>query len=288
MPPLSLTAALCSLFIIYHSTTVSATEHNHSQELGTHTNTPRFTLYFGDTEFSPATQPNKVLFQTGGYQAPSTTELARVAIDTLNHSYEELVQLFDVTPSNDLVLKFLTPNDFQRETGAPAWTSAMYYNGEITVPINPRRSIDIRELSRALRHEYVHAVTAELSNQRIPAWIDEGLAQIIEGPPNPVLGPALRRWSTENLALPLSWLEDGFMSLDDELVPVAYAQSLLGARSIVNRYGYSAVKSYLTYLANGDEEPVAFELAFGVDKEEFQRHLNVQLKQWAASDAPQP
>src|SRR5690606_26447433 len=117
-----------------------------------------------------------------------------------------------------VVLRFLPPEEFRRQTGAPEWTSAMYFRDEITIPLTKSTAWERDELDRALRHEYVHAVIAELSEYRCPAWLDEGVAQLLEGQVNPLLGPALRRWIALNPAIPLDWLQNGFTTLDSGYV----------------------------------------------------------------------
>ncbi|OVE80380.1 hypothetical protein BVY02_00285 [bacterium J17] len=164
----------------------------------------------------------------------------------------------------------------------------MYFRNEITIPLSANKGINPHELERALRHEYVHAVIAELSGHRCPAWLDEGIAQFIEGHANPLLGPALRDWISENHAMPLGWLKDGFTSLNSELVPAAYAQSLFAARSLVNTLGFSAVTKYLKLLKAGVPENRAFKRAFQKSKSDFEDSLTAQIERWARSSREDP
>ncbi|MCB0360370.1 MAG: hypothetical protein KDD44_12065, partial [Bdellovibrionales bacterium] len=206
----------------------------------------------------------------------------------LNENYEELSRIFAITPTRKVVLRFLTPEEFHAQTGAPTWTSAMFFQGEITVPLRSHGRVNSTQLRRALRHEYVHAVVAELSNNRAPAWLDEGIAQLIEGQPNPLLGPALRKWISHDSPLPLNWLENGFTTLDEKLVPTAYAQSLFATRTLVNSHGFPAVTAYLKRLGDGTESDVAFEEVFGKPLNDFERQLAPLVERWAQSRNPHP
>jgi len=234
-------------------------------------NTPRFTLYF-DSGNSPD-------IDDGAF----TKNVAEKAIDILNRTADEYGRVFGERPVKKVVLKFLSPEEFRRQTGAPAWTSAMFYRGEISIPVIKSRGMNFNELHRALRHEYVHAVIAELSDYHCPAWLDEGVAQLLEGQPNPLLGPALRRWIADNDAMPLEWLQNGFTTLDSKLVPAAYAESLFATRSLVNTYGFSAIVNYLKALKDGSKERAAFEHAFKVDRPTFEAALTSQIRLWADS-----
>lgn len=218
----------------------------------------------------------------------STEQLTTHVLEVLDDTYEELKQKFQTAPTRKVVLRFISPRDFRRSTGAPEWTSAMFYRGEITIPFSEKKMLNMEELTLSLRHEYVHAVIAELSGSRAPAWLDEGVAQIIEGPANPIFGSALRRHISRKDALPLRSLHQGFTKLEKELVPVAYAQSLFVAKYLEKRFGWEALMNYFAYLKSRLSYPLAFELAFGKSIEDFEVELNRELRVWARSDAEEP
>ena len=237
---------------------------------------PRFTLYIG-TEHGSTLRKH-----------PVVKDVAQNTISVLDETYEEISRIFGRKPESNVVLRFLSPDEFREETGAPSWTSAMFYRGEITIPLAPKAGINLAELRRAIRHEYTHAVIAELSNYRCPAWLDEGLAQLIEGEPNPLLGPSLRRWIGANDAMPLEWLQNGFTALESDIVPAAYGQSLFATRSLINRLGFSAVISYLDALKADMPEKEAFLTAFGSTEGDYEKELTTQMQLWSRSSAIHP
>jgi hypothetical protein len=239
---------------------------------GASVQTPRFTLYFPSNP-----KENGIPLE----QLTSTT------LSVLDDAYEELSQLLHFRPEQKVVFRFLTPEEFRKHTGAPAWTSAMYLRGEVSIPVSKEKRTSPTELRRAIRHEYTHAVLSELSNRKCPAWLDEGVAQILEGDLNPLLAPALKRWVESNReAMPLSWLRDGFMGLNEKIVPAAYAQSLFASQILVNKWGYPAVVSYLKLLAKGVNEERSFKLAFGITERQFERHLSSEMNRWIDSGTP--
>lgn len=234
--------------------------------------TPRFTLHVGlDAQPSAPVSLDTVL---------------NTALSSLNDTYEELTAAMNVQPRKKVVLRLLTPAEFRAETGAPEWTSAMYFRDEISIPVTA--NVNLEELRRAVRHEYVHAVVAEISEHRCPAWLDEGLAQIVEGDVNPLLGPALRAWISGNDSMPLAWLQNGFTTLDSEVVPAAYAESLFATRLLLKRAGFKGVMKFITAMRVGTSHDVAFKRAFGQKQTDFERELTMRIAYWAASDEPQP
>lgn len=238
--------------------------------------TPRFTLHIGATKSSDLGK------------SPYVDDIADEAILVLNNTFEELTRVFGSKPTEKVTLRFLTPDEFYRATGSPTWTSAMYFGGEISVPLNTSGAVNLAHLKRALRHEYVHAVVAELSGSKCPAWLDEGLAQLIEGEPNALLGPALRRWTKHNEPLPLDDLQNGFTLLDDSLVPTAYAESLFATRTLVNSKGFGAIREYLSLVQQGLNPRDAFLLSFNTSQENFETQLASQIERWASSVNPHP
>jgi len=229
--------------------------------------TPRFTLYF----------PSKA----EGAGIP-LDQLTKTTLSVLDETYEELSARYKIRPEQKVVFRFLTPEEFKRHTGAPAWTSAMYLRGEVSIPVSKNKLPNPTELRRAIRHEYTHAVLSELSSKNCPAWLDEGLAQMMEGDVNPLLAPALQKWAQSNdEAMPLAWLQNGFMTLDEKIVPAAYAQSLFASRMLVKKWGYPSIVTYLRGLAIGLDSAKSFRLAFGVSEKQFEQELGAQIALWA-------
>ncbi len=257
---------------------VSGAEANeHGKEIYQTYDTPRFTLHIG-SEREPVQAISDKKY----------TELAQDALKTLNNTFDELSRLFKLQPVKKVTLRFLTPQEFTRMTGAPEWTNAMYYRGEISIPLTAHNIEKRKDLVRAVRHEYVHAFLAEVTRHRCPAWLDEGVAQLIEGKPNSLLGPALRDWLASNEAIPLDWLNHGFTLLDEEVVPTAYAQSLFAARSLVNQHGFSALRTYMLELRDGSTPQEAFANSFGQSQYDYEKKLNEDLDRWRFSGRRHP
>ncbi|HMO17304.1 MAG TPA: hypothetical protein PKA63_04155 [Oligoflexia bacterium] len=230
---------------------------------------PRFILYFGKDTSEVS---NKILSQG---------QLAKFAFGVLEDSFAEYSSLFGKTPVRKVTIRFLAPAEFRRYTGAPSWTSAMYFNDEISIPLNNSKGVNLTDLARAIRHEYAHAVIAEISGGNCPAWLDEGIAQLLEDRVNPLLGPALRKWIAKNDAMPLDWLQNGFTLLDEKIVPAAYAQSLFATRKLVSEHGYTGIANYLSNLNDQTNSEKAFKKAFSSSTSSFTRDLTKEIKLWA-------
>ncbi len=73
-----------------------------------------------------------------------------------------------------------TTGDFTGATGKPAWVAATTHGRRIE--LQPLATLKRRGiLTQMLRHEYAHAVIAQLSHGRAPRWLAEGLAAHVAG-----------------------------------------------------------------------------------------------------------
>ncbi len=212
--------------------------------------------------------------------------LADIVSDLVHDTLVEYHTLIGSVPSFQCTLKLLEEEEFFSQTGAPRWTNAMFYRGEILIPISLGAPIDGGNMYRSIRHEFTHAVLHAMSGGYAPGWLDEGLAQWREGSVNPALGPALRRWISSRAPVPLALLQGGFTKLDDSMVPAAYAQSLFAANSLLDREGFRRIGRYLSKLRLTSGATGAFRDVFGFDEQQFEAQLSAELRRWAEQRSP--
>ncbi len=208
------------------------------------------------------------------------SRLSNSAETALAMTHKRLTNLFGELPPVSTTVRLMTPVAFTKLTGAPAWTNALYVRGQVLIPIDTDQLSDHSGLTRSVSHEYTHAVLSALSKGRAPGWLDEGLAQWIEGEENPILKPALRDWLSNNEPISLSLLQGGFTRLDPDMVPAAYAQSLLSATIVINTYGFSGIRRFLDLLATGTSQSAAVEAAWGTTLPDFEERLYRTLRKW--------
>jgi hypothetical protein len=182
--------------------------------------------------------------------APRSWEvLSKFVQNSLDDAHLSLEEFLGELPKPAVVVQLLPEPEFFARTGAPSWTNALFYHGIIYIPIKNPARVDMDDLRRTVRHEYTHAVIGEVTNHKAPGWFDEGIAQLMEGPTNPLLIDALQQWlKTRKSPLPLSKLSKGFTKMPSEEVPAAYAQSLILVRALYGSYGSARLRLYLEKL----------------------------------------
>ena len=211
--------------------------------------------------------------------------LSAEVVTTLKDAHVQLTSMFGEIPAFSTSIRLTDQESFHRATGAPKWTNALFYRGQILIPLALDTEPDMDNLRRSVRHEYTHAVVNALSAGRAPGWIDEGLAQWIEGEENPALRPALYHWLTKNDPVPLSLMQGGFTRLSPEMVPAAYAQSLFSATVVINTFGFKSIRRYFDGLRDGLDKDAAFKAGFGLDSTIFEARLTKTLHSWEAQQA---
>jgi hypothetical protein len=207
--------------------------------------------------------------------------LARRISRVIEKVHREYNVLLGRVPPFVASVRLLERDAFLLKTGAPTWTNALYYRGEIMIPFSELERLDAGDLTRSVRHEYLHAVVHALSGGKCPGWIDEGLAQWAEGAENPALRAALVDWLIEHEPVALELLQGGFTRLQTAMVPAAYAESLYSANMLVERFGFAAIRRYFDLLKTGAARQDAFLESFHVSEATFEQALGTSLKSWS-------
>ena len=208
--------------------------------------------------------------------------LANSLQNDLKETHTSLSKAFGELPKFSSSVRLMEEDMFYLSTGAPSWTNALYYKGQILIPVPENENFDYENIKRSLKHEFMHAVINAMSDGKCPGWLDEGLAQWVEGSENPALQPALHRYLKKNPPVPLSLLQNGFTKLETKMVPAAYAQSLYATHTLINTYGLDAVGQFLRHLKKDSNKPRVFQAKFSISEQVFESMLGNSLKEWTA------
>jgi len=147
---------------------------------------------------------------------------------------------------------------FAAATGKPHWVSGLY-DGKIRIGVEALYERP-EDFETAVAHEYVHALTHEYTDTRLPAWFREGLAD------NLARSGRSRR---DGLTAPLGTtapmrdiraLADRFIDLSNEEAARAYRQSYWMVNNLVREAGWGAVGALIQDLSADREVP--FDAAF--------------------------
>ena len=109
-----------------------------------------------------------------------------------------------------------------------------------------------------LWHEFCHVVTLNLTNNRMPRWLSEGLSVYEERQHNATWGqhmtPQYRAMILGGDLTPIAHLSGAFMSPPTSMhMQFAYYESSLVVEYLVKEYGMDAIKAILKDLGEGEE-----------------------------------
>ena len=164
--------------------------------------------------------------------------------------------------------------------GFPDW------GGAVAIPSQNRIVLRSPEISRAGKplaalaaHEYSHlAVHSAMGGRAAPRWLDEGLAMYIAG-----------EWSYQDfIAITIASWRGKFVpfsrmrrlnTFDEKTAQLAYAESYLAIKYLIDYYGVGTLREIVTLLASGETPDAALMQTIGVDQEGFQEELILDIRQ---------
>lgn len=198
------------------------------------------------------------------FESLSDEPLAREAAERLESAYSRVGRTLGVYPSERITVVLYTREQFSTITRLASWSAAAY-DGRIRVPIagtwQPRE-----ELDRILSHEFVHALVSTVAGRTVPAWLNEGLATVLEPAGSEDAETPLER----TRARPdLSKMHQPFVDLPRGDAETAYASAARAVRRLVEQRGVRAIVALLKDLGEGTLFGTAFQRRFDMRYEDF-------------------
>src|SRR5580704_1705297 len=143
------------------------------------------------------------------YSGTAEPALAREVLRTLESHFSAIESELNFTPSDSIGVVLYTQQAYADITRAPDWAGALN-DGRIRVPVQGLSGVT-PELSRVLKHELTHSFVGQKTRGHVPTWIQEGLAQWMEGKRSGdsagVLAEVYRKGQTTSLGkLEGSWM----------------------------------------------------------------------------------
>jgi tetratricopeptide (TPR) repeat protein len=211
------------------------------------------------------------------FEGKDTSEtFRRDLLATLNSEYDDLVRDLGYSPLNNIAVTLYTQQTFFDVTRAPSWTGALN-DGKLRIPVSGVQSVT-PDLARILKHELTHSFVSQMSGNRCPTWLNEGVAQIEEGKSSGANGHLLAQMFASGNEIPFNILEGSFMSFSAPEATVAYAESLAATEYIRDAYGMSEVTRILELLAQGNSTEAALRTTVHSDYRQLRDEMAQALK----------
>jgi tetratricopeptide (TPR) repeat protein len=212
------------------------------------------------------------------FEGKDTSEtFRRDLLATLDSEYDELVRDLGYAPRNNIAVTLYTQQAFFDVTRAPTWSGAIN-DGKLRIPISGVRSVT-PELARVLKHELTHSFVSQMSGNRCPTWMNEGIAQIEEGKSSAANGRQLAHLFAAGSEIPFNMLEGSFISFSAPEANVAYAESLAATEYIRDNYGMIEIVRILELQSHGSSTEAALRATVHSDYRQLREEMTRNLKE---------
>ncbi|MBI4486024.1 MAG: tetratricopeptide repeat protein, partial [Acidobacteria bacterium] len=180
----------------------------------------------------------------------SALRLAQQALQTLSAKYE-------FTPRGPLLVEiFPRHDDFAvRNAGLPGMIGALgaCFGRVVTLDSPKARPPGEFQWEATLWHELAHVITLQMSNQRVPRWLTEGLSEYEEKQARPEWGRGMDMQFAGMLArgetLKLKDLNAGFT--DPKRISLAYFEATLLVEHLIETHGHAGIRKLLRTYGTG-------------------------------------
>jgi hypothetical protein len=167
---------------------------------------------------------------------------------------------------------------------APEWADG-WNDGSIRVPVQGLDRPTPR-LIKVLRHELAHSFVTARTGNNCPTWLQEGIAQWLEGGDSAREDAQLRARARTGRLQGLLTLEGPFRGLGEAEANLVYAQSLSAVNHIIRTSGEAGLVRLLSALGDRLPSEEALPVALGLSYPEFQRSWEQSLR--GGEGAPNP
>jgi tetratricopeptide (TPR) repeat protein len=195
----------------------------------------------------------------------------------------KLSQLWQFTPQGPILIEmFPVHDDFAvRNVGLPGMIGALgaCFGKVVTVDSPHARPPGEYNWRPTLWHELAHVITLQMSNNRVPRWLTEGISVWEERRAAPEWGREMEvsfaHALDQNKILKVKVLNDGFS--DPRMISLAYYEASLLAEHLVDTYGMDKMRALLRAYGRGLETEAALKEVYGASIDDIQASFDARL-----------
>ena len=227
------------------------------------------------------TTDGEIIFRSHPTETPVMREyvapLAKQALAAFSEKYQ-------FTPKGPILIEmFPKHDDFAvRTVGLPGMIGALgaCFGRVVTLDSPKARPPGDFNWAPTLWHELAHVMTLQLSKQRVPRWLTEGISTYEEKLGSPAWGREgeLSFVAAYGLNEHMTLRELNAAFQDPEKISLAYYQASILTEHIVGKYGMGALRKLLVSYGEGLEGEAALKAGLGVDIDTLQGDFDKLLE----------
>jgi tetratricopeptide (TPR) repeat protein len=181
-------------------------------------------------------------------------------LELLAQAEFELCEKYGLTLDRPVILElFPDQQDFAVRTfGIPGGDGFLGVCFGNVITANSPKAEHPSNWKATLWHEFCHVVTLNMTHNKMPRWLSEGISVFEEVQKNPTWGqrmnPQYREMILDGQLTPIGELSGAFLSPKTPMhLQFAYYESCLVVEFLVDNYGYESLKAILADLADGKD-----------------------------------
>ncbi len=216
--------------------------------------------------------------------ADEVSVLQEYALPLAQEALAALSERYAFTPTGPILIEiFPKHDDFAvRNVGLPGMIGALgaCFGRVVTMDSPKARPPGSFSWGATLWHELAHVITLQMSNQRVPRWLTEGLSVFEEKRARPEWGREMEitfaQAINEGVVLPLEELNAGFTK--PETISLAYFEASLLVAHLIDRFGEPAIHELLGAYGEGLETDAALQRVLGETLADLQSGFDASLE----------
>jgi tetratricopeptide (TPR) repeat protein len=210
-------------------------------------------------------------------QKKESAVLRNYVVDLLEKAYKDLSAKYQFTPNGPITFEmFPDHDDFAvRTLGLPGISALGATFGKLVSMDSPTaRPPDTFNWGSTLWHEFMHVISLQVTDHKIPRWFSEGLSVFEERKGFPGWGDDLKLEYLQAIKmkklLPVSKINDGFIRPKfPNQVLVSYYQASVICEYVDQKYGFPAILKMLALYKEGKDTEEVFKQAMNVSLTDF-------------------
>jgi len=218
--------------------------------------------------------------------AKESDVLSPYAASLLEEAAAKLTSKYKFTPKGPIIVEiFENHEDFAvRTLGIPGLGALGVCFGIVIAQDSPSaREAGEFNWGSTLWHEYVHVITLQMTDYRVPRWFSEGLSVYEERRARPGWGddwnPMFVRSFIDGRWFKIADLDAGFQRpRSPQDVPIAYFQASQVCEFIAERFGFDAILQMLAMYRDKARTPDVLRQVLKLSEAEFDREFSAYVE----------
>ena len=217
------------------------------------------------------------------FSPEETAVMREYAIPLAQDALKKLSAKYQFTPKGPILVEiFPHHDDFAvRNLGLPGLIGALgaCFGRVVSIDSPKAREPGTFSWQETLWHELTHVITLQMSKQRVPRWLTEGVSVYEEGQARPEWGREMEVpfaiAMEQGKVLKLKDLNSGFTKA--ETIALAYFEASLLVDHIVKSKGEAALRQLLLTYGDGTEGDAAIQKGLGITIDQLQTTFDASL-----------